>query len=110
MSTSRYFLLYLWAASLVSSHAVGSAQTGPTVRIENGLVLGTTTSVPAASATVNQFLGIPFAQSPPERFSPPRAASQVGIINSTAWKPACIQQFTCTIATTRSKSDVANSS
>ncbi|CAD0027308.1 unnamed protein product, partial [Aureobasidium pullulans] len=78
MSTSRYFLLYLWAASLVSSHAVGSAQTGPTVRIENGLVLGTTTSVPAASATVNQFLGIPFAQSPPERFSPPRAASQVG--------------------------------
>ncbi|THZ89003.1 alpha/beta-hydrolase [Aureobasidium pullulans] len=109
MSTSRYFLLYLWAASLVSSHAVGSAQTGPTVRIENGLVLGTTTSVPAASATVNQFLGIPFAQSPPERFSPPRAASQVGVINATAWKPACIQQFTYPVSSQQFTESVFNS-
>ncbi|KAG9582865.1 alpha/beta-hydrolase, partial [Aureobasidium melanogenum] len=76
----------------------GFDYTSPTARVENGLVIGTTTSLPAASATVNKFLGIPFAQSPPERFSPPRAAPHVSTINATAWKPACIQQFTYPLA------------
>ncbi|EME47118.1 hypothetical protein DOTSEDRAFT_145504 [Dothistroma septosporum NZE10] len=37
---------------------------------------------------------MPFAQSPPERFSPPQKQG-VGSCNidATAWKPACIQQF-----------------
>ncbi|KAI4746768.1 alpha/beta-hydrolase [Aureobasidium sp. EXF-12298] len=76
----------------------GYNHTSPTALVENGLVIGTTTSLPAASATVNKFLGIPFAQSPPERFSPPRAAPHVSIINATAFKPACIQQFTYPLA------------
>ncbi|KAI5274839.1 alpha/beta-hydrolase [Aureobasidium subglaciale] len=90
----RQFFLWTSIVGLASAHASGSSYTGPTARIENGLVIGTTTSLPAATATVNKFLGIPFAQSPPERFSPPRPACQVSTINATAWKPACIQQFT----------------
>lgn len=44
---------------------------GPTATIDAGVVVGTTTSLPAATASVNKFLGVPFAQSPPERFAPP---------------------------------------
>lgn len=67
-----------------------------TAVIDLGVVIGTTTSIPAATATVNKFLGIPFAQSPPERFSPPAPAKPFhGAYNATAWKPACIQQFVC---------------
>ncbi|KAL6706357.1 hypothetical protein ACN47E_005647 [Coniothyrium glycines] len=66
----------------------------PSVTIEAGIVVGKTTDLPAAAGTVNQFLGIPFAQSPPERFSPPRAVSHSSTtINATAFKPACLQQF-----------------
>jgi len=67
---------------------------GPTATIDAGVVLGTTTSLPAATATVNKFLGIPFAKSPPERFSPPESPGKFSKpINATAWSPACIQQF-----------------
>lgn len=68
----------------------------PVVLLPSGPIIGTTTSLPSATATVNKFLGIPFAQSPPERFSPPQDASRWRIpLNATAVKPACIQQFNC---------------
>jgi hypothetical protein len=68
----------------------------PTVVVDTGLVVGTTTSIPSATATVNKFLGIAFAASPPERFSPPsRAAPFYKPLNASAFKPACIQQFNC---------------
>lgn len=82
-------------ASTALSSSTGGYAGAPTAVIENGMVIGTTTSLPAATATVNKFLGIPFAQSPPERFSPPSQAPQMKTINATAWKPACIQQFVC---------------
>lgn len=67
---------------------------GPTAMIDIGTVKGTTTSMPAATATVNQYLGIPFAKSPPTRFAPPESIQSSGqTINATAFKPACIQQF-----------------
>lgn len=66
--------------------------TGPTATLDCGVVIGTTTSLPAATATVNKFLGIPFAQSPPQRFGMPQSPGSCNI-NATAWKPACIQQF-----------------
>lgn len=67
-----------------------------TATISAGVIIGTTTSLPSASATVNKFLGVPFAMSPPERFSPPQSAGRFsGVIQATAWKPACIQQFVC---------------
>jgi len=82
----------LTACSLVGA-VVAQA---PTVSIDIGQVVGTTTNLPTATASVNKFLGIPFAQSPPQRFSPPVApAKAYAPINATAWKPACIQQFMC---------------
>jgi hypothetical protein len=68
----------------------------PTVVIDSGIVFGTTTSVPSATATVNKFLGIPFAASPPQRFSPPtQVAPWFRPLKASAIKPACLQQFDC---------------
>ena len=67
---------------------------GPTVSLHGGLVVGTTTSLHSASATVNQFLGIPYAKSPPERFSPPEDAQPWSQpLDASQLTPACIQQF-----------------
>ncbi|EON69466.1 hypothetical protein W97_08726 [Coniosporium apollinis CBS 100218] len=65
----------------------------PTARLDSGPIVGTTTALPSATAVVNKFLGVPFAVSPPERFSPPQRARRHGVLNTTAWKSACIQQF-----------------
>lgn len=65
-----------------------------TASIDAGVVIGTTTSLPSATAAVNKFLGVPFAQSPPVRFAKPvKPAKFAAPIQATAWKPACIQQF-----------------
>ena len=67
---------------------------GPTATIDAGVVIGTTTSLPAATATVNKFLGVPFAKSPPTRFAPPESPGTFSQpIIAQAWSPACIQQF-----------------
>lgn len=59
-----------------------------------GVIIGTTTAIPSATATVNQYLGVPFAQSPPERFSPPQPpAPYRSPLVAQQWSPACIQQF-----------------
>ncbi|KAJ4350897.1 hypothetical protein N0V95_004345 [Ascochyta clinopodiicola] len=67
----------------------------PTATIDAGVILGKATALPnGLGPSVNQFLGVPFAQSPPERFSPPRNVTAfTQHLNATAWKPACIQQF-----------------
>ncbi|MCJ1381234.1 hypothetical protein MMC17_004343 [Xylographa soralifera] len=66
----------------------------PTVTISSGVVIGTTTTLPSATVAVNKFLGIPFAASPPLRFSPPSApASWSKPINVSTFKDACVQQF-----------------
>lgn len=65
----------------------------PTVTLPSGIIVGMTTSLPSATASVNQFLGIPFAKSPPERFSPPQEPPSWSTLNTTAFKPACVQQF-----------------
>lgn len=68
----------------------------PTATIDSGVLVGKSTSLPNALGPINQFLGVPFAQSPPERFSPPRAAAKSERpINATEWKSACLQQFKC---------------
>lgn len=67
---------------------------GPTATIDAGVVIGTTTSLPQATATVNKFLGVPFAKSPPERFAPPVSPGKFSQpIEAKQWSPACIQQF-----------------
>lgn len=78
----------------VNQGAVNNA--APTATVEAGVLVGKTTTLPTALGPVNQFLGVPFAQSPPQRFSPPQPASRSSKpIDATAWKPACIQQFRC---------------
>lgn len=68
----------------------------PTVTIDGGVVVGTAVPVHKATASVDQFLGIPFAQSPPERFSPPQPPkSWLEPLAVQKFKPACIQQFNC---------------
>ncbi|QIW96620.1 hypothetical protein AMS68_002138 [Peltaster fructicola] len=82
------------AGSQTASQTCGYAGGAPTVTISAGVLHGTTTSLPAATATVNQFLGVPFAQSPPLRFAPAvKANSSSRVINATAFSPSCPQQF-----------------
>jgi hypothetical protein len=74
-------------------HGCGYPGGGPTATVDNGVLIGTTTSLPAATATVNKFLGVPFAK-PPVRFEPPvypDASSET--ITAQEWSPACIQHF-----------------
>jgi acetylcholinesterase len=74
--------------------ACGYPGGGPTATIDSGVVVGTTTSLPTATATVNKFLGVPFAKSPPTRFAPPESPGTFGEpIIAKEWSPACIQQF-----------------
>jgi carboxylesterase type B len=68
----------------------------PTATIDAGIVIGTAVNLPTATAAVNQFLGIPFAQSPPVRFTPPAPVKPWDSpLMATAWKPACVQEFQC---------------
>jgi carboxylesterase type B len=90
-------LNWLLCLNLCQVVATTDCNNAPTVTIKAGVVIGRTTSLPAALAPVNQFLGIPFAKSPPERFSPPQPALRFSKpIHATKWKPACMQQFRCT--------------
>lgn len=66
----------------------------PTAIIASGTIVGTTTHPSSPTVTVNKYLGIPFAQSPPIRFSPPEnPLPWSSPLNATEFKPACIQQF-----------------
>ncbi|EED21066.1 hypothetical protein TSTA_082990 [Talaromyces stipitatus ATCC 10500] len=68
----------------------------PAVSLDSGLIVGTRVSIPSAAAIVDQFLGVPFVQSPPERFSPPsKPSTWDGLLETKHVKPACIQQFAC---------------
>ena len=68
----------------------------PTVTIDSGPVEGTTTKIASATAIVNQFLGVPFAESPPERFSPPKVPKKwVYPLVAQRKRPACIQKWNC---------------
>lgn len=86
------FLLFS-ATALAAPAAVD-----PTVTIISiGTIIGTATkpaNQPSLTASANAYLGVPFAKSPPERFSPPEAASPWSTpLQAQAVKPACIQQF-----------------
>lgn len=77
-----------------ANYSCGYPGGGPTATIDAGVVIGTTTSLPGATATVNKFLGVPFAKSPPTRFAPPeKPAPFSSPIEAKQWSPACIQQF-----------------
>ena len=74
------------------------ASTNPTVTLDSGPIIGTTTSLPAASASVNKYLGIPFAAKPTgsKRFALPQIVAKWNKpIKPQKWSPACVQQFNC---------------
>ncbi|OCK78526.1 alpha/beta-hydrolase [Lepidopterella palustris CBS 459.81] len=68
----------------------------PTVTISGGTLVGTTTTLPGATASVNKFLGVPFGAVPTGtlRFATPQPAPTFGTIQANKWSPACMQQFT----------------
>lgn len=94
------------ANSLVASSIIGIASGvavpanrthAPTVTIASGVVVGTTktpSNQPSSTAFANAYQGIPFADSPPERFSPPqRPKPWKAPLQAQNMKPACTQQF-----------------
>lgn len=93
----KSILQLLAAAAIVglplTSNASPAPAAAPTVTIDSGTVIGTTTSLAGATASVNKFLGIPFAASP-TRFAPPATATPwKAPYHATKYGPACIQQF-----------------
>lgn len=98
------------ATAPASTPSCGYSGGAPTATIEAGVLIGTTTSLPTATASVNKFLGIPFAQSPPTRFAPPESPGTFSApINATAWSPACIQQFEYPLSSAEFIEDIFNS-
>ncbi|KAL9068184.1 MAG: hypothetical protein Q9157_006574 [Trypethelium eluteriae] len=88
----------IWSLASLTTVTCSSSQ-APTAVIDSGPIFGTTTSLPGATATVNKFLGIEFAQSPPERFSPPsRPVGSTTARNATQFTAACTQQFVYPLA------------
>lgn len=86
------FAVTAWLAE--AQQAESSSARGPIVRTTSGLVQGfvDSTTTPVA---LNKWLGVPFAEdtSGANRWRPPvpiKATSQ-GIINATAYGPACMQ-------------------
>ncbi|KAL9083524.1 MAG: hypothetical protein Q9159_005716 [Coniocarpon cinnabarinum] len=71
----------------------GSPSTdNPTATVRGGVVAGTTTLLPSASAPVNKFLGVPYATAP--RFGlPVEALPWKDTLDATAFRPGCLQAF-----------------
>lgn len=85
--------LSLCLLPLVLSTPVQRAASAPSATLDSGVVVGATTSLPSSKVAVHKFLGIPFA-APPVRFDPPvNPAKWSEPLDTTAYKPACIQQF-----------------
>ncbi|KAF2093412.1 alpha/beta-hydrolase [Rhizodiscina lignyota] len=79
---------------LASAWASQCSQPIPTkLRIFDGEIIGTTTSLPSATAMVNKYYGVPYAE-PPVRFAPatpPRPWCDTR--DATKHAPVCIQQW-----------------
>lgn len=65
----------------------------PTAALDSGPVVGQTTTLPAAIAPVNKFLGIPYAAKP-ERFSRPKKPEPwTEPLDASEFGPSCPQLF-----------------
>lgn len=95
MKSLVYLVLGVIAFFVVgdAAPATSSGSAAPTVTIDSGAVIGTTTALAGATVTVEKYLGIPFAASP-TRFAPPvKPTSWQSPYQATNYGPACIQQF-----------------
>lgn len=82
----------LWALCLAScaTRVIGTA---PTVTLDQGVYIGTTTQLATATPIVNKFYGIPFSDKV-ERFSPPApppSSNQVTVVDKLL--PVCWEQI-----------------
>jgi len=97
--TDRLFLiLVVLVIKSVDGFSFNKSLTPPLVTIDVGQVLGTMKEASAGN-TVYQFLGIPYAEPPigSLRFEPPVPIARFqSIIETTVFKPSCIQVFTGT--------------
>lgn len=93
----KFLLVSSYIPLVLSAPAALNTASEPTVTLSSGVVIGTAlgpSNQPSVTAKANAYLGVPFAKSPPERFSPPDAApSWPSPLQAQAVKPACIQQF-----------------
>lgn len=103
----KYSVIFVSAATLftqvdcvpVTQNA--SALANPIVTIASGVVIGTARAIASATlstATVYNYLGIPFAAPPTGtgRFAPPATpTSWSSPLEATTFPPSCIQQFLC---------------
>lgn len=89
----RTLIMLLPLAAASSIYQYGDLQ--PQVTTSAGVVVGKAAQLQfAPTKTVHQYLGIPFALSPPDRFAPPTGlVPWTTPLNATEFKPACIQQF-----------------
>ncbi|KAF2490675.1 alpha/beta-hydrolase [Lophium mytilinum] len=73
----------------------GCGRALPTVTVSDGVLIGTTTTLPSATASVNKFLGVPYAAIPTSslRFAPPQAVPTYTTRQANAWSNSCMQQF-----------------
>lgn len=93
-------LLCLLVAGLaLLSSASHAAAPCPSATLEAGVIVGTTSTAPGSTVTVNQFLGVPFAAEP-VRFGMPNPPSKwKKPLKTTKQAPACFQQFSYPAAT-----------
>ncbi|KAI1857225.1 uncharacterized protein JN550_013408 [Neoarthrinium moseri] len=93
----------LWLAAASAARLTDN----PTATISAGRVVGISKSIPNGASTINQFLGIPYAEPPigDLRFAPPKpfAAPKKGDILATAWPNACVQQGSADLLTSQSE-------
>ena len=83
-----FLVAALLALGVAAAPASSKAAARPSVTLANGVVVGT--AIPG----VNQYLGIPFAQSPPLRFAPPQPAlAWSKPLDASKLPPTCFEQF-----------------
>jgi hypothetical protein len=95
MTDCLFLILIVLVVKSVGGFSFNKSLNPPLVTIDVGQVLGTMKEASTGN-TVYQFLGVPYAEPPigSLRFEPPVPVARFqSIIETTAFKPSCIQVF-----------------
>ena len=92
MSLTNILWLLGLSLALLPSACYASAS-APSVTLEAGVIVATTSTAPGSTITVKQFLGVPFAAKP-LRFDMPEApAKWTKPLKTNEQAPSCVQQL-----------------